>query len=65
MHVDLLAIAFLAVHDSSHNDQLILRHEVADASLIVAVAGGEVELKSGCKLGYKKEEGEEGPHCEW
>lgn len=55
VHVDLLAITFLAAHDSSHNDQLILRHEVADTSLVVAVAGGEFEFKGGCKLDYEEE----------
>lgn len=59
MHVDLLAIALLAAHDSSYHDQLVLGHEVTDASLVLAVAGGQVEFEGGGQLDHKEEEGED------
>ena len=64
MHVDLLAITLLAVHDSSDHDQLVAGHEVADASLVLAVAGGQFEFQGGDELDREEEEGEDGPHCE-
>ena len=65
VHVNLLAIALLAAHNGSNDDQLILRDEVADASLVLAVAGGEVEFQGCGELGHEEEEGEDGPHGEW
>lgn len=67
VHVDDLAITLVAAHDSSHDDQLVLGDEVADASLVLAVAGlsGQVEFQSGGDLHHKKEKCEDGPHSEW
>lgn len=65
MHVDLLAITLLTAHNGRDDDQLIPRHEVADASLVLAVAGGQVEFQGGGELSHEEEEGEDGPHGEW
>lgn len=62
VHIDLLTITFLTAYNGSDDDQLIPRHEVADASLVLAVAGGEVEFQGCGKLGHEEEEGENGPH---
>lgn len=40
MHVHDLTVTLVAAHDSSDNDQLVLRHEVADASLVLAAVAG-------------------------
>lgn len=45
MNVDLLAITFRATNDGSDNDKLVLRDEVANASLVLAAAGGGDEVE--------------------
>lgn len=65
VHVNLLPITLLTVHNRRNDDQLIPRHEVADASLVLAVAGGEVEFQGCGELGHEEEECEDGPHGEW
>lgn len=65
MHINLLTIALLTAHNGSDNDQLIPRHEIADASLVLAVAGGQVEFQGRGELSHKKEECEDGPHGDW
>ena len=64
MHVNLLAVTLVAAHDGSDHDELVAGHEVADASLVLAAAGRQVELQGGDELDGEKEEGEDGPHCE-
>lgn len=65
VHIDLLTIALLTGHNGSNDDQLIPRDEVADASLVLAVAGGEVEFQGCGELDREDEEREDGPHGEW
>lgn len=64
MHVDLLAITLVAAYNGSDHDKLIAGHEVADASLVLTVAGGQIKLEGGNELNGEKEEGEDGPHCQ-
>lgn len=45
MNVDLLAITLRATNDGSDNDELVLGDEVADASLVLAAAGGGDEVE--------------------
>jgi hypothetical protein len=45
MNVDLLAITLRATNDGSDNDELILGDEVANASLVLAAAGGGDEVE--------------------
>lgn len=40
MNVDPLAVTLRTANDGSDNDQLVLRDEVANASLVLAAAGG-------------------------
>jgi hypothetical protein len=63
MNIDFLSIAFGATDGSSDNDQLVLGNEVADASLVLAAAGGsgEVEFEGACKLNKNKEKAEDTP----
>lgn len=53
MHADFLAITLLTAHNGRHYDQLVLRDKVADASLSLARAGGEIELEGGGDLYHK------------
>lgn len=45
MNIDLLAITLRTTNDSSDNDELVLRDEVANASLVLAAAGGGDEVE--------------------
>lgn len=67
MDIDLLAITLRSANDGSNNDKLVLRDEVADASLVLAAAGGcdEVKFQSTSELDKCKEEAKDGPQCDW
>lgn len=45
MNIDLLAITLRTTNDGSDNNELVLRDEVANASLVLAAAGGGDEVE--------------------
>lgn len=56
MHVDDLAVTLGTADDSGHHDQLVLRDEVADASLVLAAVaglGGQIKFQGCCDLHHK------------
>lgn len=67
MNIDLLAITLRAANNGSDNDELVLRDEVANASLVLAAAGGgdEVEFKGVGELDEDKQEAKDGPQRDW
>lgn len=50
MNVNLLSITLLTAHDSCHDDKLVLKDEVADASLVLSAHSGQVEFQRGGNL---------------
>lgn len=67
MNVDLLSITLGTTNSSSNNDQLVLGDEVADASLVLAAAGGsgEIEFEGAGELDKYEEEAEDAPQRDW
>lgn len=45
MNIDPLAITLRTTNDGSDNNELVLRDEVANASLVLAAAGGGDEIE--------------------
>lgn len=63
MHVHLLPVASIAVEDCRDDDQLVLLHKVAHASLVLCrVVGGdgvEIEFQGGCERNDDEQEATE------
>ena len=56
MHVNHLSIASLAAHNGSYHYELVLSDEIADASLVVATSGVNVEFQSRRNVNEEKQE---------